>query len=105
MIRLVSRLGCLALAISASALDYTGLDSAKFLGPVVIEATVTTKKYFTEGPAMSGDGEVFFTNTGEILKFSPKTKRLEVFRKPSTANGSCFDAQGRLMASTHRAVS
>ena len=97
MIRLVSLLGCLAFATSASALDYAGLDSAKFLGPVVIEATVTTKKYFTEGPAMSAEGDVFFTNTGEILKFSPKTKTLEVFRKPSTANGSCFDAQGRLM--------
>jgi gluconolactonase len=97
MIRLASFLGCLAVATSASALDYSGLDSAKFLGPVVIEATVTTEKYFTEGPAVDANGEVFFTNTGEILKYSPKTKKLEVFRKPSTANGSCFDAQGRLL--------
>jgi len=94
MIRLLC---CLAFTTSALALDYSGLDSAKFLGPIVIEATVTTEKYFTEGPAMSAEGDVFFTNTGEILKFSPKTKKLEVFRKPSTANGSCFDAQGRLM--------
>jgi gluconolactonase len=97
MIRLASFLGCLAVATSASALDYSGLDSAKFLGPVVIEATVTTEKYFTEGPAVDANGEVFFTNTGEILKYSPKTKKLEVFRMPSTANGSCFDAQGRLL--------
>lgn len=85
------------LTTTLPALDYSGIDSTKYLGPVVIEATVTSEKYFTEGPAMDAHGNVFFTNTGEILKFSPKTKALEVFRKPSTANGSCFDAQGRLM--------
>ncbi|MFO1486727.1 MAG: SMP-30/gluconolactonase/LRE family protein [Verrucomicrobiaceae bacterium] len=97
MIRLVPLLWSFALVTSASALDYTGIDSAQYLGPVVIEATVTSEKYFTEGPAMDAQGNVFFTNTGEILKFNPKTKALEVFRKPSTANGSCFDARGRLM--------
>ena len=97
MIRLFLLFCWLEIATTLSALDYSGIDSAKHLGPVVIEATVTSEKYFTEGPAMDAHGNVFFTNTGEILKFSPKTKALEVFRKPSTANGSCFDAQGRLM--------
>jgi gluconolactonase len=95
MIRLLLLFCWLEIATTLSALDYSGIDSAKHLGAVVIEATVTSEKYFTEGPAMDAHGNVFFTNTGEILKFSPKT--LEVFRKPSTANGSCFDAQGRLM--------
>ncbi|MCB1279582.1 SMP-30/gluconolactonase/LRE family protein [Prosthecobacter sp.] len=97
MNRLLASAILASLTTVSHALDYSGIDSAKYLGPVLIEATVTSEKYFTEGPAMDAQGNVFFTNTGEILKFIPKTKALEVFRKPSTANGSCFDAQGRFM--------
>src|SRR5438093_5949636 len=77
---------------------YAGLDSAKYLSAPTVEATVAGEKPFTEGPAVDAQGNVFFTNTGEILKFSPETKELAVFRKPSNgANGSCFDSAGRLV--------
>ena len=77
---------------------YADLDSAKYLGAPTVEATVAGAKPFTEGPAVDAHGNVFFTNTGEILKFSPTTKELAVFRKPSNgANGSCFDSTGRLL--------
>ena len=78
---------------------YAGLDSAKFLGAVRTETSVTSAKFFTEGPAVDAEGNVFFTNLDEILKWSPKAQQLAVVRKPSNgANGLCFDAQGRLLA-------
>lgn len=85
---------------SASAADhYVGLDNAKYLGAVSIETSVTSQKYFTEGPAVDAQGNVFFTNMNEILKWDPKSRQLAIFRKPSnSANGLRFDAEGRLIA-------
>lgn len=87
------------LAPAALAADrYAGLDTAKFLGDVRVEATLPGTKNFTEGPAVDADGNVFFTNTGEILKWEPAAKKLTAFRKPSNgANGQAFDRQGRLL--------
>jgi len=83
---------------------YAGLDSAKYLGDVQIEATVKGEKYFTEGPVVDAELNVYFSNlppgeSSQILKWYPKTKKLEVFRKNANgANGLAFDAQGRLIA-------
>jgi gluconolactonase len=86
------------LMTTAQALDgYQKTDTAKFLSPLNVEATLSSPKPFTEGPAVDGRGDVYFTNTGEILKFEAGTRALSVFRKPSTANGQCFDAIGRLI--------
>ncbi len=77
---------------------YAGLDAAKFLGAASIETDVTTEKFFTEGPAVDAAGNVFFTNTGQILKWDPKMKKLTVFRE--TSKGACglaFDPEGRLL--------
>jgi len=97
--RLVGCLAC-ALAVSLPAADrYADLRTADYLGAVKVEATVTGDKIFTEGPAVDAEGNVFFTNLGEILKWEPATKRLSVFRKPSNgANGLAFDRSGRLLA-------
>src|SRR5258708_6799653 len=94
-----SLLGLFACQLSAGETDrYANLDNAKYLGDVKIEATITTPKPFTEGPAVDAEGLVFFTNMTEILKWDPKTKLLATFRKPSNgANGDFFDAQGRLL--------
>ena len=63
-----------------------------------VETTIPGHKPFTEGPAVDADGNVFFTNTGEILKWEPAAMRLSTFRKPGNgANGQAFDAQGRLL--------
>lgn len=78
---------------------YLGLDTANYLGPVRVEVTLPGTKNFTEGPAVDAKGNVFFTNTGEILKWEPGAKKLSTFRKPSNgANGLAFDRQGRLLA-------
>lgn len=89
----------LALGSRAFALEgYETIESSKFLSAPTVEATVAGAKPFTEGPAVNAQGQVFFTNTGEILKFDPQTRALSVFRKPSNgANGSCFDSLGRLL--------
>lgn len=77
---------------------YAGLETAKYLGALKIETTLPGTKTFTEGPAVDAEGNVFFTNTGEILKWEPAVKRLSTFRKPSNgANGQAFDRQGRLL--------
>ena len=84
---------------SAFAADrYAGLDTAKYLGELRVEATLPGTKNFTEGPAVDADGNVFFTNPGEILKWEPTARKLSTFRKPSNgANGQAFDQQGRLL--------
>ncbi len=58
-----------------------------------------------EGPAMSPDGLLYFTDvpvgkyTGEIWKYDPQTGKAVVFRSPSgKANGLVFDAEGNLLA-------
>lgn len=82
---------------------YAGLDTTKFLGEVRIETVVETEKFFTEGPAVAADGNVFFSNiptaaTGQILKWDPQGKKLAVFRSGSNgANGLNFDSEGRLV--------
>ncbi len=87
------------LTASLTAADrYSGLETAKYLGALQTETTLPGTKNFTEGPAVDADGNVYFTNTGEILKWEPKTKQLSTFRKPSNgANGQAFDQQGRLL--------
>jgi len=80
---------------------YAGLDSKKYLGPVEIAATVEHAQIFTEGPAVSATGDVYFTNVppNHIMKFDVKSKELTVFRENSNAaNGLLFDPQGRLIA-------
>lgn len=82
----------------AAADRYAGLETTKYLGALRVEATLSGTKSFTEGPAVDAEGNVFFTNTGEILKWEPATKMLSAFRKPSNgANGQAFDRQGRLL--------
>jgi gluconolactonase len=95
----LSLLSLCAFPLLAGGADrYAGLDNAKYLGEVRIQTTLTSRKPFTEGPAVDAEGNVFFTNAGEILKWNPKEKALAIFRKPSNeANGEFFDAQGRLL--------
>jgi len=65
--------------------------------PIQIEKVVT-KLTFTEGPAWSHDGFLYFTDipTDRILKFTPG-KGLETFRENSNgANGIAIDTQGRI---------
>jgi gluconolactonase len=55
---------------------------------------------FTEGPALSREGHLFFTDipTGRILQMDPDGM-VSVFRQSAdVANGLVFDAQGRLHA-------
>lgn len=56
---------------------------------------------FTEGPASSPDGQVFFTDipNNRIHRWDPKTKNLSVFIKDSGgANGLYFTSEGDLVA-------
>ena len=64
--------------------------------------------FFTEGPAVSPDGFVYFsdiTNTsssemqaGYIWKYDPMTKKTSLFRSPSgMSNGIIFDLEGNMV--------
>jgi gluconolactonase len=80
---------------------YSGLNSDNYLGSVTVETEVHDSDIFLEGPAVDGEGNVFFTNipANEILRWDPKARELSVFRENSnSANGLAFDKQGRLLA-------
>lgn len=81
---------------------YAGLKSDEFFaGPLTEETKIVDRKVFTEGPAWSRDGRLFFTNgsVSKILVWEPKTRRLSTFRENShEANGLWVDPQGRLWA-------
>ncbi len=56
---------------------------------------------FTEGPAATADGMVYFSDiaNNRIMRFDSQTGRTAVWRTPSgRANGLLFDPQGRLLA-------
>ena len=94
--------GTLFIASNESAgANYKGLKSDKYLSSVRILAKVQDTKVFTEGPAVDRAGNVLFTNVpaSKILKWSPLTKKLTVFRKNTRkTNGLYFDPSGRLLA-------
>lgn len=63
-------------------------------------ATPAAGVAFTEGPAASAEGTVYFSDifNNRIMQFDPATGRCEVWRQPSgRANGLLFDASGRLL--------
>ncbi|MDP6445885.1 MAG: hypothetical protein QF805_19000, partial [Pirellulaceae bacterium] len=85
----------------STAADYSNLATDKYLGDVEVLATVADKSVFTEGPAVDRNGDVYFTNVPaeKILKWSPATSKLTVFRHPShQANGLYFAPDGSLLA-------
>lgn len=80
---------------------YAGLKTGKLLGKVEIEAEIKDRKIFTEGPAVDGNGIVYFTNVPveKILTWDPRKKKLGVFRENSNkANGLLFAPNGDLLA-------
>tara|TARA_R110002072_G_scaffold287242_2_gene452692 strand:+ start:13972 stop:14925 length:954 start_codon:yes stop_codon:yes gene_type:complete len=65
------------------------------------EAAATTIVAFTEGPAATADGTVYFSDiaNNRIMKFDSVAGATSIFREPSgRANGLLFDPQGRLLA-------
>lgn len=80
---------------------YAGLKTGKLLGKVEIETEIKDRSIFTEGPAVDGNGVVFFTNVPveKILTWDPHKKKLGVFREKSNkANGLLFAPNGDLLA-------
>jgi gluconolactonase len=80
---------------------YEGLKSDNYMGPVEVLATVKDDKIFTEGPAADRAGNVYFTNVpmSKILKWSPRTSKLSVFRdQTNETNGLYFAPDGTLLA-------
>jgi gluconolactonase len=55
---------------------------------------------FTEGPALGGDGKIYFSDIGNrIYRFDPQTKKTDIYRDPSgRSNGLISDSDGRLYA-------
>jgi len=96
-------LGALAGALPlarAEAAEYDGLKSDDYLGEVRVLAKVEDDKVFTEGPAVDRAGNVLFTNVpvSRILKWSPQSKLLSVFRENSNeTNGLYFAPNGDLL--------
>jgi gluconolactonase len=72
-----------------------------FAGPVSVETRLDDVGAFTEGPAVAGSGEVFFTNipASEVLAWDPASRTLRVVREDTgQANGLAFDSTGALLA-------
>jgi gluconolactonase len=72
-----------------------------FEGSVHVEARLDDPDAFTEGPAVAGSGEVFFTNipASKVLAWNPGKKKLRVVRENTgQANGLVFDSSGTLLA-------
>lgn len=91
----------LSFAGAAEPANYAGLETDRYLGPVRVIATVDNEQVFTEGPAVNRDGDVLFTNVpaSRILKWSPQTQKLSVFReKTQETNGLYFAPNGDLLA-------
>lgn len=91
---------CGRLLCAADLAKYDGLKSDEYLGSVKVLAKVEDDKVFTEGPAVDRAGNVFFTNVpvSRILKWSPDTKTLAVFRENSNeTNGLYFAPNGDLL--------
>ncbi len=79
---------------------YKDLKSGRYLGKVKVETRINDVEVFTEGPAVDGNGQVFFTNipVNKILKWDPETKALGVFSSDSQgANGLRFTRNGDLL--------
>ncbi len=80
---------------------YKELNSSDYLGALKTETRIDDSAIFTEGPAVDGEGNVYFTNirVSKILKWEPKKKALSTFRENSNAaKGLRFDPQGNLLA-------
>lgn len=83
------------------AVSYDNLATRDYLGEPKVVATVTTPKFFTEGPAYDGKQFLYFTNVAanQICRFDVETADLSVFREnTNAANGLEFDNQGNLLA-------
>ncbi len=80
--------------------DYAGLDSSEYLGEVEVLATLAEPPVFTEGPAASPDGRLFFTNVpaSRIHVWDPASRTLSIaISESGETNGLCFDRKGRLL--------
>ena len=96
----VGSIVCGHLLFAAEPTKYDGLKSDEYLGAVKVLAEVEDDKVFTEGPAVDRAGNVLFTNVpvSKILKWSPGTKTLAVFRENSNeTNGLYFALNGDLL--------
>lgn len=83
------------------AVSYDNLATSDYLAEPKIVATVTTPKFFTEGPAYDGKKFLYFSNVAanQICRFDVLTGELSVFREDTNAaNGLEFDHQGNLLA-------
>ena len=111
----ISRRDCLRSAVAAAlggltwskasrawgAVSYDSLATSEYLGEAKIVATVTTPKFFTEGPAYDGKQFLYFSNVAanQICRFDVVTSELSVFQEDTNAaNGLEFDQQGNLLA-------
>ena len=84
-----------------SSSPYDKLNSDKYLGDYEVITRIQDEGIFTEGPAVDGEGNVYFTNipVSKILKWDHLQKKLVVFRTNSnSANGLRFTMGGELLA-------
>lgn len=83
------------------AVRYDHLSTGDYLGEPKIVATVTTPKFFTEGPAYDGKQFLYFSNVAadQICRLDVRSGELSVFRENTNgANGLEFDSKGNLLA-------
>ena len=94
--------------LTANAAESLPSGDASILSPDAKLEKLFDGAHFTEGPAVSFDGTVYFSDitftyessmqAGHIWKYNPNTGETTVYRSPSgMSNGIKFDAQGRMI--------
>ena len=79
---------------------YKNLLTEDYLVSIKLETQVEDTDIFTEGPAVDGKGDVYFTNirTSKILKWNPRERELSTFLTDTNeANGLRFTPDGNLL--------
>ena len=79
---------------------YANLQTEDYLTSIKLETRIEDTDIFTEGPAVDGKGDVYFTNirTSKILKWDPRARDLSTFLTDTNeANGLRFTPVGDLL--------
>lgn len=79
---------------------YANLQTEDYLVSIKLETRIEDTAVFTEGPAVDGSGNVYFTNirTSKILKWNPQERELSTYLTDTNeANGLLFTPDGDLL--------
>ena len=84
------------------AIFFSSLVGAEILEPGSEVVKVFNSGGFTEGPIVDRSGNLFFSNSGRIMRLSNDGNVTEYAKPTGSVNGMMFDAQGQLYLCQNR---